>query len=114
MRQWLCMGDAETEAETHILKTIGPLSADIIKAGHHGSKTSSSRAFLEAVHPQHAIISVARNNRFNHPSPITLNTFRDMGIQLHRTDHQGAVIFMSDGKTLQKADWKHQLLAGRF
>ncbi len=103
----LLPGDAEEKSEQVIARAYGAfLQSDILKAGHHGSKTSSSDAWLAAVQPRTAIISVGRKNRFGHPSPGTLGRLDRNGIALVRTDEEGAVIFGSDGIEWKRLDWR--------
>lgn len=98
---FLFSGDAEEDAEKDILKNKLDISADVYKAGHHGSKTASSSAFLNAVDPTYAVISCGVNNSYGHPHSQTLNSLRAMGIAVFRTDEQGSVIATSDGKTIK-------------
>lgn len=93
-------GDAEENEEAGILTTGIDISADVYKAGHHGSKTSTSDALLAAVHPQYAVISVGEGNTYGHPNAETLNKFRADGISVFRTDEQGSVIAASDGNNI--------------
>jgi competence protein ComEC len=87
----LFMGDAGFQSEERLLNQGVALHADILKVGHHGSAYSSSAAFIEAVHPRIAIVSVGRHNLFGHPAPSTLNTLRDAGASIFRTDQCGAI-----------------------
>lgn len=93
---FLFMGDAEKESEREITADI---SADIIKLGHHGSSTSSSKAFLQAASPAAAIISCEENNSYGHPHAGTLKTLEALGIAAYRTDESGTVTVITDGKT---------------
>lgn len=93
-------GDAETQAEAAILQTGLPLKADVLKLGHHGSSTSSSDAFLDAVSPTWGVISCGLNNDYGHPHASTLTKLKNRGISYFRTDLQGTVIAASDGKTI--------------
>jgi competence protein ComEC len=104
--RFLCMGDAEKEAEAQLIQTACSLDADIIKIGHHGSQSSSSPEFLEQIRPDHAIISVGKRNRFNHPDQRTISVLNSMDVQIHRTDLDRAVIFHSDGYRLKQVQWK--------
>ena len=100
------MGDAEREAEAEIMNLSIPLSCDVIKVGHHGSSTSSTFSFINKANPIHAIISVGQYNPHAHPSETVLQRLQMHGIELHRTDQEGAVIFKSDGEILTKVTWK--------
>lgn len=93
-------GDAEEEAEQDILQNGIDLKADVLKIAHHGSKTASSQAFLEAVAPAYAVISCGEGNSYGHPHAEVLNRLRSMGIQVFRTDEQGSIVATSDGETI--------------
>ncbi len=97
---FLLAGDAEEEAEEDMLESGEELKADVYKASHHGSKSSNTEEFMEAVRPEYAVISCGEDNTYGHPHAQTLNTFRSMGIKVFRTDEQGAIIIKSDGKEL--------------
>jgi competence protein ComEC len=71
----------------------------VLKVGHHGSAYSSTPAFIAAVHPTYAIISVGRHNLFGHPAPSTMETLQRSGARVYRTDENGAVTVTTDGKT---------------
>lgn len=91
-RVFLLMGDLEKEGENELLQSqIIDLSADVLKAGHHGSKTSSQLSFLEAVNPNEAVISCGVNNRYQHPSLETLSHFEELKIVSYRTDLNGMI-----------------------
>ena len=94
---FLFTGDAEEEAEKDILNNGISIKADVYKAGHHGSKSSSSEEFVDAVSPEYAVISCGEGNDYGHPHAQTLNTFRSRGIKVFRTDEQGSIIASSDG-----------------
>ncbi len=85
-------GDIEKEAEEYLLSKGADVSSDILKVAHQGSRTSSGEAFLLAVHPRFAVISVGKND-YGHPSPETLARLSSLGIQLFRTDEQGDIEF---------------------
>ncbi len=100
-RALLLVGDAEGEEESELLSEArGSLRADVLKVGHHGSATSSSPAFLAAVAPAEAIVSVGRRNRFGHPSPRALADLAAAGARVWRTDRDGAVTVTTDGREL--------------
>lgn len=98
-RAFLFVGDAEHEEENDLLRS--DVRADVLKVGHHGSRTSSSRAFLEAVRPSAAVISCGARNRFGHPAPGTLEALDAAGIRTFRTDRQGAIVAWTDGNALR-------------
>ena len=93
-------GDAELEAEYDILDSGIDVSADVLKLGHHGSDTATSEAILKAVNPSYAIISVGINNKYGHPFAETLQKIFNSHIKLFRTDMQGGIIAISDGKNI--------------
>ena len=93
-------GDAETPAEEDIVNNGLDLSADVYKAGHHGSRTASSDAFLDKINPEYAIISCETDNKYGHPHFEVLEKFKNRGIKLYRTDKQGTIIAYSDGKDI--------------
>lgn len=84
-------GDTTKKIETLVVETGGGLKSNILKIAHHGSKTSSSRVFLEAVAPEIAIISVGKDNRYGHPDNETLVNLLEYGIQIQRTDKSGTL-----------------------
>ncbi|HUY41288.1 MAG TPA: DNA internalization-related competence protein ComEC/Rec2 [Candidatus Dormibacteraeota bacterium] len=93
----LFTGDAGTEAEQRFLREGVDLRCQVLKVGHHGSAYSSSPAFIAAVRPQYAIISVGRHNMFGHPAPSTIATLERFGAHVYRTDENGAVTITTDG-----------------
>lgn len=99
--KFLFTGDAMQEEELDLVRGGILSGADVYKAGHHGSGTSSCKELLEAVSPAYAVISCGEGNSYGHPHAETLNAFRAMGIQVFRTDEQGSVTVTSDGKDLQ-------------
>ena len=109
----LATGDLGEEGEGELLRRYGggtiaaddsaapvsPLHADVLKVGHHGSKTSSSDGFLDAVRPTFAVIQVGKNNMYGHPTPETLQRLETRGIPVWRNDLQGAIgLHLRDGK----------------
>ena len=100
-RAFLFVGDAEEQEEQDLLTLpAGALRADVLKVGHHGSRTSSSPAFLAAVRPDVAVVSVGARNRFGHPHPTTLASLAGAHARVLRTDEEGAVTVATDGRTL--------------
>lgn len=99
---FLFTGDAETESERDMLREAPEsLRASVLKVGHHGSKTSSSNAFIEAVTPQVAVISVGEDNEYGHPSALVISWLKAAGASVYRTDQAGNVIIYTDGKEIQ-------------
>ena len=93
----LFTGDAGVAAEQRFLNEGIDLHADVLKVGHHGSAYSGSPAFIAAVHPQYAIISVGRHNMFGHPAPSTVETLQRFGARVYRTDENGGVSITTNG-----------------
>jgi competence protein ComEC len=100
-RAFLLTGDSEREAETRLLERGVELRADFLKVGHHGSHTSSSPAFLDAVAPGVATLSTGVRNRFGHPRPVTLQALAERGIVALRTDRAGGVRIVTDGASFE-------------
>ncbi|SFP20163.1 DNA internalization-related competence protein ComEC/Rec2 [Salibacterium halotolerans] len=98
-RKWLFTGDIGREGEEELLSDFPDIEADILKVGHHGSRTSSSPSFIEELGIKAALISAGRCNRFGHPHEETLKTLETAGAQIHQTDEAGAVqiSFTKDG-----------------
>ena len=96
-RRILFMGDAGAQAEGKLLASGVDLHADVLKVGHHGSAYASTPAFVRAVAPSIAVISVGRENLFGHPAPSTLETLERAGTRVYRTDRDGAVTITTDG-----------------
>ena len=92
-------GDAEEEEEQDIVRSGLPITADLYVVGHHGSGSSSSRQFVDAMTPSYAWISCGPFNDYGHPHRRTLNTLKSRGVQIYRTDKQGEVtVFADSGK----------------
>ena len=97
---FIFMGDAETSEEMSILEAGYPVNSTLIKVAHHGSNSSSSEAFLDAVNPSHAIISVGSDNSYGHPTSETLEKLKSRVSTLHRTDVHGDIFVTSDGSNI--------------
>lgn len=97
---FLFTGDAEYEEEHEILDAGYDISADVLKVGHHGSDTSTSYLWLREVMPEYAVISVGIDNSYGHPDETVLSRLRDEGAEIYRTDIQGDIIAVSDGKSV--------------
>ncbi len=96
----LFTGDAGAAAESRFLTESPDLRCAILKVGHHGSAYGSTPAFIAAVAPRYAIVSVGRHNVFGHPAAATLATLRRFGAQIYRTDEDGAVSVTTDGSSI--------------
>ncbi len=99
-RSFLFMGDAEVENESDILEYGEYVDSDVIKLGHHGSSTSSSKRFIEAVSPDAAVVSCKMGNSYGHPHKETLELLEKEGVQLYRTDEQGDIVFYCDKENI--------------
>lgn len=88
----LFMADAESEVEKELLEEDADLSADVLKIGHHGSKTSTTDEFLDMVNPKYAVVSCGNGNDYNHPYGAVTKRFEDKNIPLYRTDELGDIV----------------------
>jgi competence protein ComEC len=99
--RFLFTGDAEAPEEEWLLaRDPGALAADVLKVGHHGSGTSTTPRFLGAVRPRLALVSVGAHNAYGHPSPEVMQSLRDSGVQVLRTDRAGTIVVRTDGRHL--------------
>ena len=97
----LLTGDAEGAEEDWLLAHApAALEADVLKVAHHGSATSTTPAFLAAVRPRVALVSVGEGNTYGHPSATVMDALRASGAEVLRTDRLGTVIVRTDGQTL--------------
>jgi len=94
-KKFLFMGDASENME----KDVAWLGVDVLKVGHHGSKTSTSEEFLNQIKPKVAIISAGKDNNYGHPNIETLERLESIGAEIYRTDEQGTILLTSDGNT---------------
>ena len=101
----LLTGDLGPRGEALLLERAGPLRATTLKVAHHGSRSSSGAALLDAVRPRLAVISVGARNPFRHPSPEVLARLEAAGARVYRTDRDGAVIVESDGREVRVTAW---------
>ncbi|MEQ7049060.1 ComEC/Rec2 family competence protein [Paenibacillaceae sp. P-4] len=97
---YLFSGDAERKSETDMVNIGANLKADVYKVGHHGSDTSTSAEFLKAIHPTYAVISVGKDNKYNHPKDVIMKRLKKANVKVFRTDKEGTVISISDGKSI--------------
>ena len=97
---------SDAEAESEALLT-GNLKADVVKVGHHGSRTSSSEYLVSKTEPRYAVISCGKNNPYGHPVPWVVERWQDDGAAVYRTDLHGNIVVETDGVecdlTTQKA-----------
>jgi competence protein ComEC len=98
--RFLLPGDIQNKVEDELVKEQAPLAADFLKVPHHGSKTSSTELFLTAVAPRVAVISVGEANPFGHPAENIVERYEHSGVRLLRTDRDGAVTALTDGKNM--------------
>lgn len=100
MVSMLLTGDLENEGELSLVRQGLLPEVDILKVGHHGSKTSTSPSFLAKVRPEISIISSGKNNSYNHPAPEIVSSLSVAGSHIYRTDEQGTLHFGSDGEKI--------------
>lgn len=107
---FLLLGDLYKESELAILKSYPGLSADVVKLGHHGSRTSSHPIFIEALEAAEGIVSSGRNNSFGHPHQEVLDVLEENQVEVLRTDESGMIryrwhpLFFSQGKREEMID----------
>ncbi|WP_440590014.1 DEAD/DEAH box helicase family protein [Neobacillus kokaensis] len=99
-KSFLFTGDAEVRSEKDMINSKQALKADVLKLGHHGAKTSTSAAFLKAVKPTYAVVSVGKGNRYGHPTSTVLNRLKAQKIKTYRTDQSGHIIFTTNGSKI--------------
>lgn len=97
---FLLTGDAGGPSESEMLASGADLKADVLKVGHHGSRHSTTSAFLKAVSPKYAVISVGAGNPYGHPAAKTLARLKSAGVRIFRTDQDGSIQAESDGQTV--------------
>ena len=100
-RKFLFMGDAGLEVEDDIIERYKLQDIDVLKVGHHGSKTSSSKSFIDEINPKYSIISVGKNNRYGHPNDSVLGNLNNS--KIYRTDQDGSILFKVKNNKLQIA-----------
>ncbi len=99
-RRFLLMGDAGIAVEDRLIKEGKDLKSDLLKVGHHGSRHSSGRRFIEAVSPEIAIISLAAGNDYGYPQKDPIRYLTDAGSRIYRTDQEGTITVTADQKGL--------------
>ncbi len=99
--EFLFTGDSPQAIEQYLVSLDGTkLASDVLKAGHHGSRTSSSATFVEAVHPAYAVVSAGKNNQYGHPHKEVLDLFQRLGIITKNTADLSSISFVSDGRSV--------------
>jgi competence protein ComEC len=108
----LLTGDAEKEAEAFLVDTYGSfLESDLLKIGHHASRTSSTEPFLSMVNARKGAASLSINNRYDHPHPEATRRLMDSGIAVRYTSLEGAIIFKSNGRYYRHVPWRDKKVA---
>lgn len=97
---FLFSGDAEDVSEKEMLNKGYELKADVLKVGHHGSRSSTTEAFLNKVNPKYAVISLGKGNDYGHPHKSTMDRLKSKNIPIYRTDESGTIVATSNGKTI--------------
>ena len=100
-KSFLFMGDSEIAAEIDLINHGTNLSADVLKAGHHGSRYSCCDEFLDEVNPSVAVMSVGKANSYDHPHDETINKLTQRGVEILRTDFLGNIVITTNGKKLK-------------
>jgi len=99
---FLLTGDSPKSIENYLVSVDGKnLKSDVLKAGHHGSKTSTSLSFLEFASPIYSIISAGEGNRYKHPHQEVIDRLNDFGTDIYETSKLGSIVFSSDGKNIE-------------
>ena len=97
--KFMFMGDASISAENKILENYNLPNIDVLKVGHHGSRTSSGKDFIDEINPKYSIISVGKKNRYGHPNKEVLNNLNES--KIYRTDKQGSIMFKIKNNKMQ-------------
>ena len=98
---FMLTGDSTKQTEEIILSYGDELDSDVLKVGHHGSKTSTSEEFLKATKPEYALISAGKDNRYGHPAQEVVDRLENIGANILGTYEEGTIIFKSDGENLE-------------
>lgn len=106
---FLFMGDAETEEEQQILQRWKNIECDVLKIGHHGSGSSTSDKLIKSSKPRYAIISVGKDNTYGHPMQSVLERLNKAKVEIYRTDLQGDIVVVSDGKNIAITTQKNEV-----
>jgi competence protein ComEC len=98
-------GDIGREGEDAVAPRVTRAPLTVLKAPHHGSASSSTSAFLDAVHPAAVVFSEGRGNHFGHPAPVVIQRYRDHQAVIFRTDEDGAIVLDTDGRRVTFSTW---------
>ena len=98
-KKFLFMGDASVEVEKDLIEKYNLQNIDVLKVGHHGSKTSSSKEFIDEINPKYSFISVGKNNFYGHPNKEVLDNLKSS--KIYRTDQIGSVMFKIKNNKLE-------------
>ena len=93
------MGDAGVDVEEDLIEKYNLQDIDVLKVGHHGSRTSSSEFFIDEINPKYGVISVGKNNRYGHPNDSVLENLENS--KIYRTDQDGSVMFKIKNNKLE-------------
>ena len=104
----LLTGDIELETDNTLGRWGDRLHSDVLKAAHHGSRTSSTDDFLRCVQPKIVTVSCGIGNKFGHPSPEVIQRYIDMGLKIWRTDQSGAIVMQLEEEGIHIAPWIRQ------
>ena len=96
--KFMFMGDASSTTEKEIMNKYNLLDIDVLKVGHHGSRTSSGKDFINEINPKYSVISVGKNNRYGHPNKEVLDNLKNS--KIYRTDQDGSIMFKIKNKKL--------------
>ena len=97
--KFMFMGDAGIEVEEDLIEKYNLKDTDVLKVGHHGSKTSTGKEFVGVINPKHSIIRVGKNNRYGHPNDSVLQNLNDS--KIYRTDQDGSIMFKIKNNKLE-------------
>lgn len=100
-QSFLFTGDIERAAESDIINSGAYIRSTVLKVPHHGSSTSSTPAFLEAVHPEYAVISIEKDNQYGHPHQEVVNRINELNCEMLDTSVSGSIVFLTDGESLE-------------
>ena len=98
---FLFTGDSSEQAEADMIEAGEDLKADVLKIGHHGSSTATTKAFLQAVNPQVAVISCGKDNSYGHPHEETMQRLQEKAMTIYRTDEDGTILATCDGTSIE-------------